>query len=250
MSESQSDSNESCEDESCMSQSHYNSDEHNSGASSIAFSDLLTKRRVRKNPQIRGKTWVFEGEITTDMLSADTDSAAHTPGLNDDDEDDDKAKFLILKSRLTSRLGDDFNIFLGVETVFTRFVIFCNLVSVLHPNPDRTNDPSKVKIQVRGFLQCRTTIAITKLRNVKSLPTVAVFITGKWERCNGELARNQLYKDCMRPANSGPWMTLHQTGNLGSRNNTRKKRRTTEVIFEIYLSTVIGSHFGSNQAGL
>ena len=36
------------------------------------------------------------------MLSADTDSAAHTPGLDDDDEDDDKAKFLILKSRLTS----------------------------------------------------------------------------------------------------------------------------------------------------
>ena len=104
------------------------------------------------------------------------DSVAHTPGLDDDDDDDDGAKFLKLKLRLIARLGADFPNFLGVKTIITYFVIFCDLVRVLHtmpgpdpdPNPDNT---SKVKIQVRGFLQYCKTIAITKLR--KCLPTVA-----------------------------------------------------------------------------
>ena len=231
-----SESNESCQDESCMSQSHCNSDEYDSGAPSIAFSDLPTKRRRRKNPQIIGKTWVFQGEITTDRLSTDTDSAAHTTDLDKDDDDDDKAKFSRLKSCLTARLGGEFNIFLGETTIITYFVIFCDLVSVLHtmsgpdPDPDPDN-PLKVKIQVRGFLQCPKTIAITKLR--QCLPTVADYISGKWERCKGGLAINQLYKDCMRPADSCPWIPLHHTGKFGEKTNSRKSRRLAlEVIFD------------------
>ena len=70
-------------------------------------SDLPAKRRCRSNSQIQGKAWVFQGEITTYMLSADTESVANTPN-DDDDEEDDKAKFSRLKLRLTARLGDDF----------------------------------------------------------------------------------------------------------------------------------------------
>ena len=65
-------------------------------------SDLPAKRRCRSNSQIQGKAWVFQGEITTDMLSADTESVANTPDDDDDDEEDDKAKFSRLKLRLTA----------------------------------------------------------------------------------------------------------------------------------------------------
>ena len=196
-------------------------------------SDLPAKRRCRSNSQIQGKAWVFQGEITTDMLSADTESVANTPD-DDDDEEDDKAKFSRLKLRLTARLGDDFINFLGVKTIFTYFVIFCDLVRVLHnmPGPDPDPDlatPSEVKIRVRGFLQCPQTISITSLR--KCLPDVTDFISGEWDRCVGGLKKSQLYNDCMRTSSS--WMPLHHSGKFGDSTRTSsRKRMTLQVIFD------------------
>ncbi len=80
--------------------SHCNSNHGSrSDAASIA-SDLPVnvKRRHRKSPQTSGKAWAFQGTITTDMVSADSDSVANMPGL--DEQDDDKAKFLRLQPHL------------------------------------------------------------------------------------------------------------------------------------------------------
>ncbi len=57
------------------------------------------------------------------MLSADSDSVANMPGLDDQDDqqDDDKANILRLQSCLKAKLGDNFELFLGAEAVPIRF---------------------------------------------------------------------------------------------------------------------------------
>ncbi len=80
-----SDSNPSYDDD----VSHCNSN-HVSGsdAASIA-SDLPVNVKCRhyKPPQTSGKAWAFQGTITTDMLSANSDSVANLPGLDDQDDE-------------------------------------------------------------------------------------------------------------------------------------------------------------------
>ncbi len=89
--------------------SHCNSN-HGSGsdAASIA-SDLPVnvKHSHHKTPQTLEKAWAFQDTITTDMLSANSDSVANMPGLDDqdDEQDDDKAKILRLQSRLKGKIG-------------------------------------------------------------------------------------------------------------------------------------------------
>ena len=178
------------------------------------------RNRQQTKKQIRGKVWAFHGDIITDLLPDDSD----LPGFDDSDE---KANFLRLQSHLKARLGDDFKVFFGIETVITYFVIFCELLGVLQLVPDSDN-ALKNKIKIRGFLQCPKTIAITKLQ--KCLPSVADFITGNWERCEGVLVKNQLFKDCVQESDSCPWMLLHETGKLAAKTNSRKPRRPTKKV--------------------
>jgi hypothetical protein len=78
------------------------------GAASLAADNesvLPAKRNHQQTKQrIRGMVWAFHGEITTNLLPDDSD----LPGLDDDDE---KANFSRLQSRVKARLGDDFKLF-------------------------------------------------------------------------------------------------------------------------------------------
>ena len=229
-----SDSNPSFDDD----VSHCNSN-HGSGSDAIA-SDLPVnvKRRHRKTPQTSGKAWAFQGTITTNMLSAYSDSVANMPGLDDqdDEQDDDKAKFLRLQSRLKAKLGDNFESFLGAEAVPIRFfVIYCDLSMILQMVPDHDRDPVnplKVQIQIRGFLQTEN-VPLTKLQ--KCVPPVSDFLSGTWERCIGGLKKNWLYQDTSRDSCS--WMALHNTGKFGDVSNSRitkprkSRRLNVQVIF-------------------
>ena len=216
---SESDFSESSSHESSLSES-----DCMDGAASLAADNesvLPAKRNHQQTKQrIRGMVWAFHGEITTNLLPDDSD----LPGLDDDDE---KANFSRLQSRVKARLGDDFKLFFGIETVISYFMIFCELSGVLHLIPDPDNS-SKNKIKIRGFLQCPKTIAITQL--LKCLPSVADFITGSWERCEGVLVKNQLFKDCMQKSDSSPWMLLQDTGKLAAKTNSRKPRRPTKKV--------------------
>ncbi len=59
-------------------------------------------------------------------------------------------------------------------TKVSNFVIFCNLVDILDVAPAA----SKVKIEIRGFLQMKRTIAITALEKLQTPPAVSIFIQG------------------------------------------------------------------------
>ncbi len=120
---------------------------YESAASSIP--SPAKRQHSKKYTQISGKAWVFHGEITTYQLSADLDSAAIIPGLEDHkEEEDDQVIFLRLQSRLKVKLGDTFELFLGAKAVHIKyFVIYCDLGMMLQ-RVSAHDGASKVKIQV------------------------------------------------------------------------------------------------------
>ena len=82
------------------------------GEGSMACSDATensvqdSRKRTRpKKTQTQGKAWIFEGEITTDLLPADSDSAT---GLCGEVEDEGNLKFLRLKFHIQAELGANF----------------------------------------------------------------------------------------------------------------------------------------------
>ncbi len=72
--------------ESNSSESSPHESSNSDGADSVASDNepVLPAKRHRTQEQIRGKVWAFHGEITTDLLTANTD----LPGFDDDDEDE------------------------------------------------------------------------------------------------------------------------------------------------------------------
>ena len=211
-----------------------NSDSFSDDEGSVACSDategsVQVDSRKRSRPakkQIQGYAWIFESEITTDLLPTDSDSAT---GLDGDIEDDSNLQFLRLKSKLKAELGANFEKFFGHLTVHVSyFVFFCNLFTILDflPNPDNS---STVKIGIRGFLQSKRNLVITQLR--KLLSPTAHFISGDWRQCEHGLSQNTLFKACVLRDKNNPWMILHETGQFGLNNNARKLMRTASRVF-------------------
>jgi hypothetical protein len=203
------------------------------GEGSMACSDATensvqdSRKRTRpKKTQTQGKAWIFEGEITTDLLPADSDSAT---SLDGDVEDDSNIQFLRAKSKLQAELGANFETFFGhLSAHVSYFVIFCNLFTILDIVPDPDNS-STVKIGIQGFLQSKRNLVITQLR--KLLPPRAHFISGDWMQFEHGLSQNTLFKACVLRDKNNPWMVLHETGQFGLNNNARKLMRTASRVF-------------------
>ena len=114
------------------------------------------------------------------------------------------------------------------------FVIFCNLVNFMHVAPAAT----KVKIQIRGFLQLgKAAKAKTGLDKLLS-PTLSYFLAGQWDRCQGGLCGNIEYENCMRDKSS--WLAIQSTGIYRETNQGKCAKRiaTSQVITSDSLSVV------------
>ncbi len=119
-----------------------NSDRDSDSEGSAASSLLEKKPRTI---QIRGGVWVLRGEITTNLLHNYT-------SLDGDGQDaDDDAKVQNTKSQIESALDAKFEgLFEKMLGNIKYFVLLCNLVQILQ---DGHAAATKVKIQIRGFLQ-------------------------------------------------------------------------------------------------
>ena len=113
-------------------------------------------------------------------------------------------------------------------SIVSYFVIFCNLFNILHDAPAET----KVKIQIRGFLQLGKSKAKTGLDKLLS-PTLSYFLAGQWDRCQGGLCGNKEYEDCLLEQSA--WLAIQTTGIYRATNQGKcTKRRETAAAAVIY----------------
>jgi hypothetical protein len=140
-----------------MSGSSENDSSHRSGgesdcegsAASSHESKLPDTRKPHRNEQIQGKAWILRGEITTTLL--------HNDSAFMDCDNDEEAKVKNTKSQTEAAIGVTFEILFGKKHPDVKYVIFfCNLVNILHAGP--TAAATKIKIQIRGFLQLEKTL--------------------------------------------------------------------------------------------
>jgi hypothetical protein len=128
--------------------------------------------------QNQAKAWILRGEITTNLLHNDLDSASI-----DVDADDEEAKIQKTKSQTEAALGATFEILFGKEQHphVKYFVFFCNLVNILHAGPAAA--ATKIKIQIRGFLQVGKLLSLTALDKLfnccRVIRRVSAFLSGK-----------------------------------------------------------------------
>ncbi len=95
------------------------------------------------------------------------------------------------KLQLEAAFGAKFEVLL--QTLFdnvSNFVIFCSLIGLMDVAPAAT----KVKIQIRVFLQVKQAIAITALEKLLALPAVSRFLRGKWDWCDVGGLSTHIYK--------------------------------------------------------
>ncbi len=149
-------------------------------------SELPDTRKPRRNEQIQGKAWILRGEITTTLLHNDS------PAMEDCDNDEE-AKVQKTKSQTEAALGATFEILFGNKHPDVEYFIFsCNLVNILHSGPAAA--ATKIKIQIRGFLQLeKTTVALTLYKLLMCCP-VSAFLSGKWVHCKDGVYGNEEYK--------------------------------------------------------
>ena len=193
-----------------MSGSSENDSSHRSGgesdcegsAASSHESELPDTRKPRLNKPIQGKAWILRGEITTTLLHNDSASM-------DCDDDDEEAKIQNIKSQTAAALGATFEIlFGGIHPHVKYFVLFCNLVNILHAGPAAA--ATEIKIQIRGFLQMGKNTMASALVKLFDCCRVSAFLSGKWERCKGGLYGNQ-ESDCEGSAASSHESELPDT---------------------------------------
>jgi hypothetical protein len=207
-----------------------NSDGEGSAASSLASHDFYlqgTPKRLRPTQQMRGKTWVFRGEVTTNMLHNDSD--------HDTEEDEETPLFRTIKSQLQAALGAKFeNMFGKLFNSVSYFVLFCNLVNILDVGPAAT----KINIKIRGFLQMGNTTAKTALDKLLS-PTLLHLIQGKWKRCDA-LSGNQEYAHCLHTNSS--WLPIQSTGVYRESNKAKcakQRQMTTSPVISSKLLSIV-----------
>ena len=209
-----------------MSSSSENDSSHRSGgasdcegsAASSHESELPDTPTPRRNEQNRGRVWILRGEITTDLL--------HNDSASMDCDDDQDAKVQNTKSQTEAALGATFeNLFGQKHRDVKFFVFFCNLVNILHAGPAAA--ATKIKIQIRGFLQLGQVTALTALDKLFDCCRVSAFLSGKWERCDGGLYGNEEYETCR--AEKSPWMPIQTRGELGLSNKGRAANKSPQT---------------------
>ena len=209
-----------------MSSSSENDSSHRSGgasdcegsAASCDESELPDTPTPRRNEQIRGKAWILRGEITTDLL--------HNDSASMDCDDDQDAKVQNTKSQTEAALGATFEIRFGKKHPDVKyFIFFCNLVNILHAGPAAA--ATKIKIQIRGFLQLGQVTALTVLEKLVKCCRVSAFLSGKWERCDGGLYGNEEYETCR--AENSRWMPNQTRGELGISNKGRAANKSPQT---------------------
>ena len=166
-----------------MSGSGENDSPHQSGgesdcegsAASSHDSELPDTQAPRRNAQNQGAAWILRGEITTTLLHNDAASM-------DCDDDDEEAKIQNMKSQTKAALGATFEFLFGVLHPRVKyFVLFCNLVHILHAGPAAA--ATEIKIQIRGFLQMGKNTFASTLEKLFKCCRVSAFLSGNWERC-------------------------------------------------------------------
>ena len=205
-----------------MSGSSENDSSHQSGgesdregsAASSHESELPDSRKRRRNIQIQGRAWVLHGNITTNLLHND---------FMDGNADDDDAKVQNTKSQIEAALGTKFeNLFQKMLPCVKYFVLFCNLVNVLHAVPAAA--ATQVKIQIQGFLQLGRNMKLTALNKLLKFPA---FLSGQWARCENGLCGNEEYEACR--AENSPWMPIQTTGEFGNSNKGRAANKSLQT---------------------
>jgi hypothetical protein len=176
-------------------------------AASSHESEMPDTPKTRSNKQIQGTVWILRGEISTDLLPNDSPSMVC--------DDDEEAKVQNTKSQTEAALRAMFENLFGNKLPDVKyFVFFCNLVNILHAGP--AAEATKIKIQIRGFLQLGKTMkltAVTALEKLLKCCPVSAFLFGKWERCEGGLYGNEEYETCR--AENSPWMPIQTRGEFG-----------------------------------
>ncbi len=161
-----------------MSGSSENDSSHQSGgvfdcegsAASSHESELSDTRKRRRNEKNQGRAWILRGEIATTLL--------HNDSASMDCENDEEAKVQNKKSQTEPALGATFEILFKKKHPDVKyFIFFCNLVNILHAGPAAA--ATKIKIQIRGFLQLGQNIVATALDTLLMCFPVSAFLSGK-----------------------------------------------------------------------
>ena len=120
---------------------------------------------------------------------------------------------------------------------FKSFVFFCNLVDILHAGPAAA--ATKIKIEIRRFLQLGKPNSLTALEKLLSSP-VSAYLSGEWERYKGGLFGNKEYETCR--AENSPWLPIQTRGELGLSNKGRAANNTSVIASSDVLSFVFYSN--------
>ena len=183
-------------------------------------SELPDTPKQRRNKQNQGMAWILRGEITTTLLHLDSAS------MDCDDADDEEAKIQNIKSQTAAALGATFEFLFGVLHPRVKyFVLFCNLVHILHAGPAAA--ATEIKIQIRGFLQMGKNTFASTLEKLFKCCRVSALLSGKWERCDGGLYGNKEYEDCR--AENSPWLPIQTRGELGLSNKGRAATKSPQT---------------------
>jgi hypothetical protein len=123
-----------------------------------------------------------------------------------------------------------------------RLLWIAMMINILHAGPAAA--ATKIKIQIRGFLQLGQATALTALEKLVKCCRVSAFLSGKWERCDGGLYGNEEYETCR--AEKSPWMPIQTRGELGLSNKGRAANKSPQTAV-IASSDVLSFVFYSNK---
>jgi hypothetical protein len=130
------------------------------------------------------------------------------------------------KSQTEAALGATFeNLFGNKHPDIKYFIFFCNLVNILHAGPAAA--ATKIKIQIRGFLQLKKNTVATALEKLLKCFPVSTFLSGKWERCKGGMYANEEYESCWDE--KSPWMPIQTRGEFGISNKGRAANKSPQT---------------------
>jgi hypothetical protein len=135
----------------------------------------------------------------------------------------------LTKSQAEAALGATFEILFRKKHPDVKyFIFFCNLVivvNILHAGPAAA--ATKIKIQIRGFLQLGKSTLATALENLLKCFPISTFLSDKWERCKGGLYGNKEYETCR--AENSPWMPVQTRGDFGNSNKGKAANKSPQT---------------------
>ena len=91
----------------------------------------------------------------------------------------------------------------------------------------------KIKIEIWGFLQLCTAMAVTAIQ--KLLSPFAHALSGCWERCVGGLFGHADYTKCLRLEST--WFKLYHTGEFGNNNECKLQAKARRLATQVFLES-------------